>query len=241
MPTTKKKTAKPARTKAAPRAQTRRSAGFDLKKFYKQLDIPRAEQPLVAECLERGLQHFYAHLYGKTKKVQSDGIRERMQQPFVFGFGAVEAARAEGLTLETRLKVVGHAIDQIDVETEYGLPHGLPPMLSFLARAGRLETELFRSVMIAADFEAEVFDDWPLDEVHALLDWVLAAPGLPEIERLWWAWYMSLHCEPPSLCVSLAEILLAHADLSPEQKRALCQAWLTDTPLGCPPAQWEAM
>jgi hypothetical protein len=239
MPTTKKKT-KSASSKTAPRAQARRSVGFDLKKFYKQLDIPRAEQPLVAESLECGLQNFYAHLYGKNKEVQSDGIRERMQQPFVFGFGAVQAARAEELALETRLKVVGHAIDQIDVEAEYGLPHGLPAMLSFLAGAGRLESGLFRSVMIAADFETELFDDWPLDEVQTLLDWVLAAPGLPETERLWWAWYVSLHCEPPSLCRSLAEILLAHADLSPEQKRALCQAWLTDTPAGRPPALWEA-
>jgi hypothetical protein len=237
---TKKKT-QPARSKVAPRAQARRSAGFDLKKFYRQLAIPRAEQPLVADCLEQGLQKFYAHLYGKTKKVQSDGIKERMQKPFVFGFGAVEAARADTLTPETRLKVVGYALDQIDVETEYGLPHGLPAMLSFLARAGKLEPELFRSVMMAAEFETELFDDWPLAEAHILLDWVLAAPGLPEAERLWWVWHLSLHCEPPSVCLSLAEILLAHADLSAEQKRALCQAWLTDTPLGRPPAQWEAM
>jgi hypothetical protein len=113
-------------------------------------------------------------------------------------------------------------------------------MVSFLARAGKLEPELFRSLMTAADFETELFDDWPLPEVHEVLNWVLAAPGLPEAERLWWVWHISLHCEPPSVCRSLAEILLARADLSPEQKRALCQAWLTDTPLGRPPAQWEA-
>jgi len=74
-----------------------------------------------------------------------------------------------------------------------------------------------------------------------LLNWVLAAPGLPEAERLWWAWHISLHCEPPAVCRGLAEILLVHATLSPEQKRALCHAWLNDTPLGRPPAQWAAM
>ncbi len=256
MPT--KKTTKPARAprkaapakagprhagplKAAPRTRVRRPAQFSLKNFFKLLNIPQDDQPRLTESLRRGLRHFYIHLYGTDEAVKAGSLREQMARPFVFGFGAVEAARTEELSLKTRVKVVDYAIHQTDVEAEYGLPHGLPAMLAFLARASALKPELFRSVMIAADFDTELFDDFPLTEAQDLLDWQLTEPGLPEDERLWWTWHLTLHCEPPSLCRSLAEVLLAHEALSPAQKRALCLAWLNDSPLGKPPPEWEAM
>jgi len=215
--------------------------GFDLKRFYQQLDIPLAEQKLVAFCLERGLKSYYGCVYGDAKKAPAGGLRARMQQPFVFGFGVVEITRQAALSPETRLKTVGHALEQIDVEAEYGTPHGLPAMLSFLAHADRLEPELFRSVMIAADFEGGLFEDWPLEEVLELLNWVLERADLPAAERLWWVWYIALRGEPPALCRSLAETLLAHAALTPAEKCALCRGWLDDEPVGQAPAQWEAM
>jgi hypothetical protein len=242
-----KKKAEPARRSAAAsrapakRSIARRPTGFDIKRFYQQLEIPPVEQKLVAHCLERGLKSYYNCVYGAAKKAPAGGLRERMHQPYVFGFGVVEVVREAALSPETRLKAVGHALDQIDVEAEYGTPHGLPAMLSFLARADRLEPVLFRSVMIAADFEGALFEDWLFDEVHQLLDWVLERAALSAPEKLWWAWYIALHGEPPALCRSLAETLLAHRALTPADKRALCQAWLDDAPAGQPPAQWEAM
>jgi len=34
---------------------------------------------------------------------------------------------------------------------------------------------------------------------------------------------------------------MAHVALTPSDKRDLCRAWLDDSPVGTPPAQWEAM
>ncbi len=238
MPTS---SSKPARTKTSPRAKPARPAGFDLKRFYRQLEIPPAEQAALGACLEHGLQDYKRHAYGEGKKKPALDLKEQLRRPYVFGFGAVAAVRETALSVETRLKVAGYALQLIDVEAEYGTPHGLPALLSFAASTGRLEPELFRSVMITADFEGALFDDWPLEEVHQLLDWVLEKAALPQPEKLWWVWYLTLHGEPPTLCRVLAETLLAHGALSADQKRALCQAWLTDTPAGPPPAQWEAM
>jgi hypothetical protein len=229
------------RHKATPRPKAARTAGFDLKRFYRQLQIPAPEQALVADCLERGLKSYYRCVVGLGKKVAGGGLKERLQQPYVFGFGVVEMLREPALSAETCLKSVGWALEQIDVEAEYGTPHGLPVMLSYLARFGRLEVPVFRSVMIAADFEGALFDDWQFDEVHELLNWTLEGSNLPASERLWWVWYITLHCEPTAVCRSLAETLLAHAALTPADKRALCKAWLDDSAVGTPPAQWEAM
>ena len=230
------------RHKATPRQKTTRSKGFDLKRFYQQLNIPPAEQPLVAACLERGLKSYYQCVAGIGKgKKAAGGLQDRMQQPYVFGFGVLEMIREPALSVETCLKAVAHALEQIDVEMEYGTPHGLTAMLSYLAAADRLEVPVFRSVMIAADFVGALFDDWEFEEAHVLLNWVLERSQLPAAESLWWVWYVTLHCEPPGMCRNLADTLMAHAALTPADKRALCKAWLDDSPAGTPPPQWEAM
>jgi len=229
------------RHKATPRPRAARTAGFDLKRFYRNLQIPSAEQALVADCLQRGLKSYYGCVAGPGKKAPAGGLKDRLQQPYVFGFGVVEMLREPALSADTCLKAVAWALEQIDVEAEYGTPHGLPTMLSYLAHHARLEPVLFRSVMIAADFEGALFDDWQFEEVHELLNWVLERGGLPHSEALWWAWYITLHCEPPGICRSLAETLMAHAALTPADKRGLCRAWLDDSAVGTPPAQWEAM
>ncbi|MGH2521853.1 MAG: hypothetical protein ACRDH2_05040, partial [Anaerolineales bacterium] len=96
-------------------------------------------------------------------------------------------------------------------------------------------------VMIAVDFGGELFDDWQIDEVRRLLDWLIAKTDLPDPERLWWLWHITMHSEPPHICKALAEWVLAHPALPAASKHALCEAWLADAWAGQPPAQWAAM
>ena len=223
--------------------QKKRVERFDLKAFYKQLDIPKPEQKTMAECLALGLEHYYHHIHGYDKYGQGPAflIPERMYEPYIFGFGAVEVVRNPSLSLETRLKVVEHTIRQTNVAVEYGTPHGLPILLSFVAGTGLLDPGGFRSVMIAADFGGDLFDDWQLAEMRLLLEWLIRKADMPEAERTWWLWHIVVGCEQAPICRSLAEGLLAHPGLTPKAKRALCHAWLGDAPAGKPPAHWEAM
>ena len=225
------------------RKKTARLETFNLGKFYKQLDIAKHEQEAVTDCLARGLEHYYQHVYGYDKygKRPAFLIGERMYEPYIFGFGVVEVVRHDGLSPETRFKIVKHAFKQIDATAEYGTPHGLPVMISFLAGADVLDSPSFRSLMIAADFGGPLFDDWELAEVRRLFGWLTAKAGIADDERLWWLWHICVNCESAQMCRSLAEGLLTEAALSAASRRALCEAWLTDSPAGKPPAQWEAM
>lgn len=216
---------------------------FDLKKFFKQLDIPQPQQAILTDCLTRGIKNYYQHIYGYDKYGQDVAwlIHERMYEPYIFGFGAVEAVREAGLPLDTRLKMVDYALQHTDATIEYGTPHGLPILLSFVAEAGALDAATFRTVMIAADFGNSMFDDWQATEVRQLMDWLVAQVEMTPEERLWWIWHISIHSEPPQMSKALADSLLKHKVFSPDSKRALCEAWLNDSPAGQPPAQWEAV
>ncbi|MBI3243235.1 MAG: hypothetical protein HYZ49_13175 [Chloroflexi bacterium] len=220
-----------------------RHTPFNLNSFFKQLNIPEPERALVADCLARGLEHYYQHIYGYNKYGRRPDflIPERMHEPYIFGFGAVEVVRLETLSQETRLKITQYAFQQIDANAEYGTPHGLPVMISYLAGLGQLDPASFRSLMIAADFGGPLFDDWELMEVRRLFEWLIAKADIPEPERLWWLWHLCVNCESTQMCRSLAEVLLTDTKLSKAGKRALCEAWLADAPVGKPPAQWEAM
>lgn len=230
-------------TKKAKSPKPRAISTFDLKKFFKQLDIPQPEQAVLTECLTRGIKNYYRHIYGYDKYGQDVAwlIHERMYEPYIFGFGAVEVARQEALSLDTRLKVMDYTLQQTDATAEYGTPHGLPILLSFIAGAGALEATTFRMVMITADFGNSLFDDWQVAEVRQLLDWLVAQVEMPPAERLWWLWHISINSEPAQMSQAIAEILLSHKVLLSASKRALCEAWLSDTAAGQPPAQWEAI
>jgi hypothetical protein len=216
---------------------------FDLKEFYKELGIPKKEQDAVTACLTLGLEHYYRHIYGYDKYGERPEflIAERMYEPYIFGFGAVEVVRHDSLSLETRLKIIQYTFQHIDATAEYGIPHGLPILISFLAGAGILGPALFRSLMITATFGGQLFDDWELIEVRWLFEWLINKADIPDSERLWWLWHICGNGESPQVCKTLSEGLLAHTALSTKDKLALCNAWLTDSPAGEPPAQWEAM
>lgn len=235
-----KKKSTPKKAKAP---KPRAISTFDLRKFFKRLDISQPEQAALTDCLTRGIKNYYRHIYGYDKYGQDVAwlIHERMYEPYIFGFGAVEVARQEALSLDTRLKVMDYTLQQTDATAEYGTPHGLPILLSFIAGVGALEASTFRMVMIAADFGNSLFDDWQMGEVRQLLDWLVAQVEMPPAERLWWLWHISINSEPAQMSRAIAECLLSHKVLLSASKRALCEAWLSDTAAGQPPAQWEAI
>jgi hypothetical protein len=168
-------------------------------------------------------------------------VEERMYEPYIFGFGAVEVVRNPALSVDTRLKVVAYTLGQTRPMEEYGTPHGLPVLLSFLAEAGRLDMPTFQSVMQIASLEGNIADDWEAAEVRNIADWLIAREDVPEDELLWWLWYISCRCEKPQLGRPLAQHLLDHPVLSASMKSRLAHAWLDGEDAGTPPAPWRAL
>lgn len=217
-------------------------ANIDPTKLFKRIGVPKSEQQAVAVCFEIGLEHYYNHIVGDDKLNPSNGLHDgKLRRPYVLGFGAAEAVRRESITVETRVRIVEYAARKVDVTAEYGIPHGLPIMASFLASAGRLQPGLFRSLMISAQFGGQLFDDWRMSEIIRLFEWLIADESMPPSERIWWLWHLCVNCEDRQAAARLAAWLLAHSDITAKTKRLLCKSWLSDIQAGEPPAEWKAV
>lgn len=229
------------RTLPKPPKRPAPSEPLDFKRLYKEMTLDKADQPLVTECLTVGLARFYEHVNGVPARRGIEQLVGRIQEPYIFGFGAVEVARNEALSIDTRLKFAEHTLQSFDVNTEYGIPHGLPILASFLARIGVLEPDVMRTMLITADFAGAMFDDWQVDEVEALFTWLVDRIDMPKAERLWWLWQIIVNCEDNRFSRHLARWVLAHDEIGLKSKKTLCKAWLNDTAPGEPPPQWEAL
>jgi hypothetical protein len=210
-------------------------------RLFKELSVRRADQPLITDCLMLGLARFHEHVYGAPARRSVANLASRIREPYIFGFGAVEVARNDAIPLDIRIRFADTALQSFDATTEYGIPHGLPILASFLARAGVLEPDVMRTMLITAGFAGAMFDDWQLDEVQRLCQWLIDRVDMPKAERLWWLWQLSINCEDAKTARQVGEWQLGHADVGHKTKVALCRAWLDDMPPGEPPPQWEAL
>lgn len=213
----------------------------EFRRLYKALAVPRSDQPTVSDCLMLGVARFHEHVYGAPARRALEKLAARISEPYIFGFGAVEVARNETASLDTRLKFTQHALRSFDATAEYGIPHGLPILASFLAQVDALQPDLLRMMLITAGFAGAMFDDWQMGEVQTLLQWLIDRVDMPKAERLWWLWQITINCEDTRAARQIAEWLIAHAEIGSKSKIALCQAWLDDTAPGEPPAQWQAL
>lgn len=217
-------------------------ANIDPAKLFKRIGIPKNEQQAVAVCFEIGLEHYYTHIVGDDNLNLSNGMHDgKLRRPYVLGFGAAEAVRRESISVETRVKIVEYAARKVDVTAEYGIPHGLPIMASFMAAAGQLQAGLFRSLMISAQFGGQMYDDWRMSEIAGLFDWLIADESMKPAERIWWLWHLCVNCEDRPMAAKLAVWLLSHSDITAKTKKLLCKSWLSDIQAGEPPAEWKAV
>lgn len=221
--------------------KTAPSEPLDFRRLFRELALTRAEQPLVTECLTLGLARYYEHVNGMPARRGIAELAGRIREPYIFGFGAVEVARNPGLSIDTRLKFTEQAMRSFDATTEYGIPHGLPILASFLASIGVLDPDVMRTLLITADFAGAMFDDWQVDEVRALFSWLVERVDMPKTERLWWLWQITVNCEDSRMSQYLGQWVLAHDEIGTKSKKTLCKAWLDDTAPGEPPPQWEAL
>jgi hypothetical protein len=218
------------------------AATVDPAKIFKRIGVPKGEQQAVAVCFEIGLEHYYRHILDDDAQTPATGLNDgKLRRPYVLGFGAVEAVRRSSISVATRVKIVEYTANKVDVTAEYGIPHGLPIMASFLASVDQLQPGLFRSLMISAHFGGQVFDDWRTSEIRALFEWLISDDAMPASERIWWLWHICVNCEDRQTAAKLAQGLLNHPDITTKTKRLLCKVWLEDTQAGEPSAEWKAV
>jgi hypothetical protein len=213
---------------------------FELHQFFNDLTIPVAEQPIVKACLVNGLAAYYQDLYGYDKygKYPEALLPERMYEPYIMGYGAVEVVRCSNLSVETRLKVVKYTMQQTDPMEEYGTPYGLPVLLHFLAQQNSLDARTFNSVMLVALCDRHrLLNSLTKDELFRLIDWLVLCSEMPPAQQLWWLQTFFSIIETPQHSKAFLERLIDNEQIPVALRRELCQTLLESTASGEPPVE----
>lgn len=218
---------------------------FDIDQFFTDLHIEDAkEKKRIRSCFARGLEVYYETIYGYHKYGRKPEflIPERMGEPYIFGFGMVEVLRAQrGIKETTKLAICQYTLQTIVPEEEYGIPHGLIVLVSYLAQTGYLSADLFRATMQATNLLRNWIWPWQIEEALQLSDWLISQEAIPSQEKLFWLWHFSMQLDYlVHMGKKLANHWLDHPDLATDLKKELVQGWLDEVRhLGTPPAAWR--
>lgn len=218
---------------------------FDIDQFFADLQIEDAkEQKRILSCFAQGLEIYYEYIYGYRKYGRKPEflIPERMGESYIFGFGMVEAVRAKrGVQETSKLAICQYALQNMVPEAEYGVPHGIIVLLSYLAQTGHLVPNVFRAAMQINHLMRHWIWPWQTEEAIALSDWLIGQESIPPEEKLFWLWYLSMQFNDfYHMGKKVVNHWLAHPDLPDSIKKELAQGWLNEAKLlGTPPAAWR--
>ncbi|MCA9956814.1 MAG: hypothetical protein KC434_18920, partial [Anaerolineales bacterium] len=218
---------------------------FDLDQFFTALQIESdKEQARIRSCFATGLEVYYDYIYGYRKygRKPEHLINQRMGEPYIFGFGMVEALRAKrGIKETSKLAICQYTLQTITPEDEFGVPHGLIVLASYLAETGYLSADMFRGIMQATNLLRDWIEPWLIEEAIPLSNWLIAQEGIPTQEKLFWLWHLSMQLHDQyHFGKKLVIHWLAHPDLPHAVKKELVQGWLDNVKqLGTPPAPWR--
>ncbi len=201
---------------------------FSLKRFYRKLRIPKAEKPLIEEMMAKGLEKYYYDLYGYHKYGQEPVflIGERLGEPYIFGYAAVQILHHQDISARTKQQVAEYTLAVTQPGDEFGLPHGLLAAISYLAAEGRLHGHRLASAIRSLAGERDVFVCSTKRGTTALTDGIIADGSLPLEERLDLLYFLLARCDRTfALGKEMLARVLETPALPQEQKEALC-TWL---------------
>lgn len=218
---------------------------FDIDQFFADLKIESAkEQARIRSCFAQGLEVYYENLYGYRKygRKPEHLINERMGEPYIFGFGMVEVLRAKrGIKETSKLAICQYTLQTAVPEDEYGVPHGLIVLASYLAETGYLVADIFRATMQLTNLLRHWIWPWQIEEAIPLSNWLIAQEAIPNQEKLFWLWHLSMQLNDQyHFGKKLVMHWLEHPNLPNDVKKELVQGWLDNVKhLGTPPAPWR--
>ncbi len=97
---------------------------FSLKAFYRKLDIPREDRPLVERAMAKGLGEYYRDLYGYDKYGDEPDflIGERLGEPQIFGYAALRILHHEEISAQAKRAVAAYTVSITRPLADFGLP-----------------------------------------------------------------------------------------------------------------------
>lgn len=225
---------------------------FELARFLSEWEIPKKEHASIRRCLSVGLGKYYHDVFGSFKhgKQPDHLIEERMHQPYIFGYGAVEIIGHRRISQTSKLKTCRYLFETMQPDYENGVPYGLITVLGFMAAEGNLPLADFLLGTLALEFGNAGLFRRPIwmegatkESVIALADWIANHEEMESEEKTWWAWKLSVKSDhQPHLGKAFAKRWLDREEISDESKLALCWAWVSnDKQFGTIPLGWRLM
>lgn len=201
---------------------------FSLKEFYRRLNIPQEDRPLIEDAMAKGLGEYYHNLYGYDKygKEPDFLIGERMGEPQIFGYAAVRILHHEDVSAETKRAVAAHTVAITRPLADFGVPHGLLAAIGYLVAGGHLSGEPLATAIRHLAGTQDVFVGMSTEDTLALTDGLLADEELPPEERLDLLYFLLIRCQYAfARGKEMFERALETPALTPELKKTLC-TWL---------------
>jgi hypothetical protein len=201
---------------------------FSLKQFYRKLRIPKDERSLIEEMMAKGLEKYYHDLYGYHKYGREPVflIGERLGEPHIFGYAAVRILHHQDISAQTKQRVAEYTLAITRPDDEYGVPHGLLVVISYLTARGHLRGHRLASAIRCLDGEQDIFVGSTKEDTIALTDSIIADQELPVEERLELLYFLLARCEYTfALGKEMLGRTLETPALSRGQKKTLC-TWL---------------
>lgn len=197
------------------------SSRFTLTRFPPGLKLSTADRAALAGCVQRAIVARERQVRSLSSPLTAD---QMLRTPFLLGWVAVEAVREAELSTDAKRELVGLTLLRASPLENGGIPYGLAVLASYLAGQGALEMGSFAAMMKLAEVDRTVLDGARPDELRVLSDWLIAHPDLDDQQRLWWLWFLTVHCEDHRVGRPWLDGLLGHPALDNDVKRRLCEA-----------------
>ena len=203
---------------------------FSFKRFCKRLRIPKGERSLIEDLFARGLEKYYYDLYGYDKYGPHPEflINERMGEPYIFGYGAVQVLRHADISDDTKRRMAEYTLSIVRPREEYGVPFGLAVAVSYLASHKALDGRRLERLIRSIGGDREAVRGLKVKDGEALVDALLSATSLPAEKRADLLHFLLIRFErSPNVGKAAMARAMAHPALPDEWKKQVCN-WIID-------------
>jgi hypothetical protein len=201
---------------------------FDLERFYGQIGATSKERHALRQDLVRGLKDYYEWVFGYDKYGAETAflLRERISQPYIFGFAVQRVLRDRRISDETKVGVCDIALEMASYGEDYGIPFGLYAAIHFLLEQQRIELVDLRFALLLTAGERSPFRGLEKAMTVAFFQQLLGEDELSSAERLFWAHSLiARHGDEPGAS-ELIDITVGKRDFPVESRQELCRAWI---------------
>ncbi|HLJ66209.1 MAG TPA: hypothetical protein VKX16_02465 [Chloroflexota bacterium] len=205
-----------------------RDRGFDLGSFCALVGAPVRECVVLRHAMVRGLKDYYRAAYGYDRYGAETvlHIPEKLSQPYIFGFAALQALRDRRISEVTKWAIARYTLDIADYGSDSGLPYGFYAMLELLQERELLSVDDLRYALVLSAGEYNPFRGMEKRSILAFFSGVVSGAEMAPAERAFWGHSLLARHQEGLIMPALVDRVMAQEDIAPNLRQELCRAWI---------------